>query len=75
MTSVTALSGKVKFANTGKTQYRVEHLIDDRKTKWSQTFKSYVEAIDYVKQAKLDLDNDRSKYLITEIFTKTLGVF
>ena len=38
MTTVAAISGKVKFANTGKSQFRVETLLNDKRSGWKQHF-------------------------------------
>ena len=73
MATVAALSGKIKFANTGKTQYRVETLLNNRKSTWVQHFNSFDAALEYIESEKDRFEN--SKFLVTEVFTKTLGVF
>ena len=77
MTTVAAISGKVKFANTGKTQYRVETLLNDKRSGWKQHFDSFAAAVEFIEVEKEQFGavGADKKYLITEVFTKTLGVF
>ena len=74
MTTVAAISGKVKFANTGKSQFRVETLLNDKRSGWKQHFDSFAAAVEFIEVEKEQFGADK-KYLITEVFTKTLGVF
>ena len=73
MANVAAISGKVKFVNTGKTQYRVETLLNNRKSKWVQHFDSFAAALEFIEVEKDQFKG--SNFLVTEVFTRTLGVF
>lgn len=71
---VTAISPdtKLKFVNTGKTEYQVETIIDNCRTRWTAKFKTYTDAIEFIKSRD---KQSGVKYLVTEISTKTMGVF
>ena len=78
MTNVVAISGKVKFDNTGKTQYRVETLLNHKRSGWKQHFDSFAAAVKFIeskKECDAACNINNSTYLVTEVFTKTLGVF
>ena len=75
MATVEALTGKVKFVNTGKTEYRVETLLNGSKSRWKQTFSTYEDAMKYIEDES-DIGGFLGReYLVTEVFTRTLGVF
>ena len=77
MATVKALADKVKFQNTGKTEYRVETVLSGAKCNWKTTFDSYEEAMEYIENEKANDSGfcDDRRFLVTEIYTRTMGLF
>ena len=75
MTMVAAISGKIQFANKGKTQYRVDTILKGKRSGWKQHFDTFADAVKWIEDQKQDYFIVDRNYLITEVFTKTLGVF
>jgi hypothetical protein len=71
--TVTALTDKVKFVNTGKTQYKIETLLGGKRSGWSQTKATMPEVMDYIKRNRHG-ESDTT-FLVTEVTTRTLGIF
>ena len=75
MTTVAALSDNVKFVNKGKTQYRVETILKGNRSGWKQHFDTFADAVKWIEDQKQDYFIVDRSYLVTEVFTKTMGVF
>jgi len=74
MTKATALTGKVKFTNLNTTKYRVETLFNGKRSRWQQTFDTLEKALANVEGQRKEWTSEAT-YLVTEITTRTIGVF
>lgn len=77
-----ALTGKVKFTANDKVQYRVETILDGRKSGWKQHYDTKEKAMAFIEREKtwhdsvgLSSSSLLTQYLVTEVTTKTLGLF
>lgn len=68
---VAALTGKVKYVNTGKTQYKVETLLNGKRSGWVQTYNDMEKVKEYIDAGRF---GDQT-FLVTEVTTRTIGVF
>lgn len=72
------LIDKVHFTDPGTIKYRVETILTSgRKSGWKQHFDTFEDAQEFIERERKWFDGvkDAPKYLVTEVGTRTIGLF